>query len=129
MRIEKKDVPVRVEAPGAIGRMQTDFGDMTGYSTMSAEHFSLGAGTDIAPLLQGLKDDLCQAPHWGYLADGALTVTYKDGSTEEVKGGDMFYWPPGHTVRVAKDAELIMFSPQHEHLATINHMKKKLGGG
>ena len=38
----------------------------------------------------------------------------------------MFYWPPGHTVRVQRDAELVMFSPQDEHLHVINHMKAKL---
>ncbi len=25
------------------------------------------AGTDFTPILKGLKDDLCQVPHWGYL--------------------------------------------------------------
>ena len=70
---------------------------------------------------------MCHAPHWGYLAEGALTVTYNDGTKDEVKGGDLFYWPPGHTVRVEQDAEVIMFSPQHEHLQVLNHMKAKLG--
>ena len=128
MRIEKKNVPVRIEAPGAIARLQTGFGDSTGYTTMSAEYFSLGAGTDIAPLLQGLEGNSCYAPHWGYLMEGAVTVTYNDGSREDVKGGDLFYWPPGHTVRVEKDAELLMFSPQHEHIQVLDHMKAKMGG-
>jgi hypothetical protein len=128
MRIEKKNVPVRIEAPGAIARLQTGFGDSTGYTTMSAEYFSLGAGTDIAPLLQGLEGNSCHAPHWGYLMEGAVTVTYNDGSREDVKGGDLFYWPPGHTVRVEKDAELLMFSPQHEHIQVLDHMKAKMGG-
>jgi hypothetical protein len=127
MRIEKKNVPVRLEAPGAIARMKTEFGDASDYSTMSGEYFSLAAGTDIAPLLQGLGDDTCHAPHWGYLAAGAVTVTYKDGTTEEVKDGDLFYWPPGHSVRVEKDAELIMFSPQSEHIEVLDHMKAKMG--
>jgi hypothetical protein len=127
MRIAKTDVPVKIEAPGAIARLRTEFGSAQGYTNISAEYFSLGAGTDITPLLKGLQGDLCHAPHWGYLAEGALTVTYSDGSNDEVKGGDLFYWPPGHTVRVEKDAEVIMFSPQHEHLQVLNHMKAKMG--
>jgi hypothetical protein len=127
MRIAKQDVPVKIEAPGAIARLRTEFGSAQGYTNISAEYFSLGAGTDITPLLKGLQGDLCHAPHWGYLAEGALTVTYNDGSKDEVKGGDLFYWPPGHTVCVEKDAEVIMFSPQHEHLQVLNHMKAKMG--
>jgi hypothetical protein len=127
MRIDKNEIPVRLQAPGAIARVRQDFGDASKYGALSAEYFSLAAGTDIAPLLQGLHDDLCQAPHWGYVAEGALTVTYRDGSHEALKGGDMFYWPPGHTVRVEKDAELIMFSPQHEHQHVLDHMKAKMG--
>ena len=128
MRIQKNDVPVRINVPGAIARQQTGFGDATGYGTISGEYFSLGAGTDIAPLLQGLKDDLCQAPHWGYMLQGKLAVTYTDGERESVKGGDLFYWPPGHTVKVDEDAEVILFSPQHEHSDVIDHMLAKMAG-
>lgn len=127
MHISKTAIPVRLEAPGAVARMQNDFGDAKGYSKMSGECFSLAAGTDIAPLLQGLKDDLCQAPHWGYLAKGELTVTYRDGLQEHIKQGDLYFWPPGHTVRVEQDAELIMFSPQHEHGEVLDHMRAKMG--
>ncbi len=110
-----------------MARQKTDFGDATDYGTMGAEYFTLDEGTDIAPLLQGLEDDLCHAPHWGYLIKGKLTVTYKDKGTEDVNSGDLFYWPPGHTVKVGKDAELVLFSPQQEHTSVMDHMNKKLG--
>ena len=128
MRIAKNDVPVAVAAPGAVARLQPGFGDASQCGVLSAEFFSLAAGTDIAPLLQGLKDDLCQSPHWGFLAKGALTVSYQDGSTENVANGDLFYWPPGHTVTVQDDAELLMFSPERAHRAVLDHMKAKVGG-
>ena len=128
MRIQKNDVPVRINIPGAIARQKTGFGDASGYGMLSGEYFSLGAGTDIAPLLQGLEGDLCQAPHWGYLMQGELAVTYADGEQESVNAGDLFYWRPGHTVKVHEDAEVILFSPQHEHSHVIDHMLAKMGG-
>ncbi len=127
MRIHKDEVPVKLQVPGATARLLPDFGDAKNYSSMSGEYFSLAAGTDIAPLLQGLKGDACHAPHWGFMAEGAVTVTYNNGTVETVNRGDLFYWPPGHSVRVEKDAELIMFSPQHEHIEVLDHMKAKLG--
>jgi hypothetical protein len=128
MRISKDDIPVKVDAPGAQGRQQPDFGDVAGYGAMGAEYFSLGAGADMAPLLAGLEHDLCHSPHWGYVIEGELTVTYKDGSTETTCTGDMFYWPPFHTIRAEKDTEFVLFSPQHEHGAVMDHVSKKLGG-
>jgi len=128
MRIAKEDVPVRVSAPGAVARLQPGFGDASHCGVLSAEFFSLAAGTDIAPLLKGLKDDLCQAPHWGYVSKGALTVTYKNGTSENVTAGDLFYWPPGHTVWVERDAELLMFSPERAHSEVLAHMKAQMGG-
>ena len=58
MRIAKEDIPVRIDAPGAVARQETNFGDATGYGRISGEYFSLGIGTDISPLLQGLEGDL-----------------------------------------------------------------------
>lgn len=128
MRISKADVPERINVPGAIARQQLDFGDAAGYGKMAGEYFSLKAGTDIAPLLKGLENDLCQSPHWGYVIEGEVTVTYSDGKEETVSGGDLFYWPPGHTVRVGRDAEVILFSPQAEHCNVVEHLRKKLVG-
>lgn len=128
MRIAKQDIPVRIDVPGAVARQKTNFGDAAGYGMISGEYFTLGAGTDIAPLLQGLDGDLCQSPHWGYVLHGELTVTYADDTSEVIKGGDLFYWPPGHTVKVAQDADVVLFSPQHEHSMVIDHMLAKMGG-
>lgn len=127
MRIAKQDVPVRIDVPGAKARQQLDFGDATGFGRISGEYFSLGAGTDIAPLLQGLEGDLCQSPHWGYVIEGELDITYADGTREAIHGGDLFYWPPGHSVRVERDAEVVLFSPQAEHSHVIDHMRGKMG--
>ena len=126
MRIAKQDIKPRLNVPGAIARQELNFGDATGYGAIAGEYFSLKAGTDIAPLLKGLKTDSCQSPHWGYMIEGEVTVSYLDGTEETVSGGDLFYWPPGHSVKVGRDAEVILFSPQAEHCAVIDHLKKKL---
>ena len=128
MRITKNNVPTKIDVPGATARQKTDFGDATGYSVMGAEYFSLAAGTDMAPLLEGLEGDLCQSPHWGYVIEGGLTVTFKDGAEEKTHAGDLFYWPPGHTIRADKDTDFVLFSPQREHTEVIDHVNKKLGG-
>lgn len=129
MRIAKQDIPAKINVPGAIARQQGGFGSAKGYGGIGAEYFSLGAGTDIKPLLQGLEGDMCQAPHWGYMISGALSVSFADGSIEHPKGGDLFYWPPGHSVKVDEDAEVILFSPEAEHVHVMDHMLAKMGGG
>jgi hypothetical protein len=128
MKIAKNAITPRINVSGAIARQELNFGDASGYGTMAAEYFSLKKGTDIAPLLKGLESDLCQSPHWGYVIEGQVTVSYGDGNVETVGGGDLFYWPPGHSVRVGADAEIILFSPQAEHCAVIEHLGKQLGG-
>jgi hypothetical protein len=124
MRIAKNDVPVRLEVPGAVARQLPDFGKAS--ATLAGEYFSMAAGTDLAPLLEGLEHDLCQSPHWGYVIEGDLVVTYTDGDTEQCCTGDLFHWPAGHTVRVDEDAELILFSPQTEHMAVVDHIAGKV---
>ena len=82
MRIAKNDIPVKIDVPGAIARQVKDFGDATNYGKIGGEYFSLGAGTDISELLKGLEGDLCQSPHWGYIIEGKLTVSFSDESQE-----------------------------------------------
>lgn len=126
MRIPKERVNVKMEIPGAVIRQQMDFGDMNGHGKISAEYFTLSAGVDTTPLFQGLEGNLCQCPHWGFVLRGQITTTDNTGKRETVNANDLFYWPPGHNVRVDADAEIIMFSPQHEHSHVISHMIKKL---
>jgi hypothetical protein len=128
MRIPKSDIPEKIRIPGAVARQELEFGDATGYGKIAGEYFSLAAGVDIAPLLKGLEGDLCQSPHWGYVMQGELTVTYGDGSSELVRGNDLFYWPPGHTIAVQQDVEMVLFSPQQEHCLVVEHLRKQLVG-
>lgn len=128
MRIAKADVPVKIDVPGATARQETDFGDATGYGKMGGEYFSLGAGTDFKELLHGLEGDLCQCPHWGYVVEGSTTATYSTGEQETVSKGDLFYWPPGHTIKANADSELILFSPQAEHSQVMDHVLAKVSG-
>lgn len=128
MRIAKDQIPEKINVPGAIARQAGDFGDASGYARMAGEYFSLGAGTDIAPLLKGLKDDTCQSPHWGYVINGELVVTYTDGKSDTCSTNDLFFWPAGHSVRVVNDAEIVLFSPEREHTEVMDHMLNVMKG-
>ena len=122
MRVSKQQVDIKMQIPGAVIRQRKDFGDATGLGKISGEYFTLSAGVDTTPLFQGLEGNLCQSPHWGFVLQGRLTTTDAAGATETVSADDLFYWPPGHNVKVEEDAEIIMFSPQHEHSHVIDHM-------
>lgn len=126
MHMAKNDVDVKMQIPGAVIRQRLDFGDATGLGKISGEYFTLSAGVDTTPLFQGLQGNSCQCPHWGYVLQGQITTTDEHGGQETVKANDLFYWPPGHNVKVDADAEIVMFSPQHEHTHVINHMIHKV---
>ncbi len=71
---------------------------------------ALRSDMDLAPLLKGLPDDMCQCPHWGYVLKGRITWRYADH--EEVsEAGDAFYAPPGHAPRAEAGSEFLQFSP------------------
>lgn len=122
MRMNKDDVDVKMEIPGALIRQRLNFGDAGGYGKISGEYFTLAAGVDTTPLFQGLDHNSCHCPHWGFVLKGQITTTNDNGTQETVTANDLFYWPPGHNVKVDADAEIVMFSPQHEHSHVINHM-------
>lgn len=124
MRVTKEQVDVKLAIPGATIRQRKDFGDASGLGKISGEYFSLAAGVDTTPIFEGLEGDRCQCPHWGFMLRGRITTTDAEGNEETVDADDLFYWPPGHNVKVDLDADFIMFSPQHEHDVVIDHMRK-----
>jgi hypothetical protein len=124
MRIAKEQVETQLKIPGATIRQQKNFGDASGFGKISGEYFSLAAGVDTSPIFQGLEGNQCQCPHWGFVLSGRITTTDAEGREETVNKDDLFYWPPGHNVKVESDAEFIMFSPQHEHDVVIDHMRE-----
>ncbi|HVT43691.1 MAG TPA: cupin domain-containing protein [Thermoanaerobaculia bacterium] len=126
MRIAKDDVDVKMEIPGAVLRQELNFGDASGFGMISGEYFSLSSGVDTTLLFEGLEGNACHCPHWGFVLRGRITTTDASGARETVNANDLFYWPPGHNVKVEDDAEIVMFSPQREHSDVINHMIAKV---
>lgn len=128
MQVPKEDVEVQMEIPGAVIRQRRNFGDVSGFDQLSGEYFTLASGVDTTPLFEGLEGGLCQCPHWGYVLAGRITTTDAQGSRETASANDLFYWPPGHNVKVEDDAEIVMFSPQDQHSRVISHMIEKVSG-
>lgn len=120
MKVKKEDIPVTMEAPGTIMR------GLPGYGGMTASFNEIPAGTDFAPVLQGLKNNSCQCPHWGYIVEGVITMKYDDGKEERLTAGDVFYMPPGHTGVVEKDLKMIDFSPEKELKEVMDHIANKM---
>ncbi len=120
MKIKKEDIPVAMQAPGTIMRR------LPGYGGMTVAFNEVPAGTDFSPLLQGLKNDSCHCPHWGYVVEGALRVKYDDGKEEVLNAGDVFYLPAGHTALVERDLKFLEFSPEKEFKEVMDHIGKRI---
>jgi hypothetical protein len=86
MRATRDELPILFGSDPAAIR-GTDWGDLR------AMVISLPAGTDLAPVLKGLPNDLCPCPHWGYVIKGRMRVIYADRE-EVLQAGDLFYLPP-----------------------------------
>jgi hypothetical protein len=113
------DMPIAHEALGEMIRGQ-DWGGMT------SAYMQYPAGLDFGPLLEGLEGDHCQCPHWGFVLEGRIRVDYEDGSQELVHGGELYYWPAGHTVLVEEAVRMVEFSPHEEMSGVLAHVVAKL---
>src|SRR5690606_32334987 len=119
MKTAMNDLKTRIDHDGVCFKT-ADFGQM------NVAHVHFPAGADATPLLVGLPEDLCQCPHWGYVVKGSLHVTYADGREETVNAGEVYHWPPGHTVKVDEEYEAIEFSPSEEMNEVLGHLEKQL---
>ncbi len=86
-------------------------------------------GTDASSLLAGLPNDMCPCPHWGYVVAGRMVLRYADGSEEDLRAGDVYYAPGGHTAVIKEDYEGIEFSPKEEFWPVMDHVAKKMKAG
>jgi hypothetical protein len=82
------------------------------------EFTTFRADADATPFFNGLPDDRCQSPHWGYVLKGALTFRYADRD-ETYEAGDAYYGPPGHIPLVTAGTEIVEFSPTEEYRRTL----------
>ena len=79
---------------------------------------------DLTPLLQGLPNDQCQCPHWGYVFKGRMWFRSNDGE-ESYGPGDAFYVLPGHTSGAGADSEFLTFSPSEQIAEVEAHMARR----
>lgn len=101
---------------------------LNGWGGMTVAVNEMPAGTDLAPVLEGLKNNSCQVPHWGYIVKGSLKLKYDDGQELVLKAGDLFYMAPGHTASVLEDLKLLDFSPEEQMKGLIRHVETKIAG-
>jgi mannose-6-phosphate isomerase-like protein (cupin superfamily) len=106
MRGSREDLPATMESDQVIVQ-EAEWADIhVGFETYNEEF-------DLAPLLRGLPDDMCQCPHYGYVLKGRMRVRYAD--REEVfEAGDAYYAGPGHTPVLFAGTEVVEFSPTEE---------------
>ena len=119
MKTNVNDLPIAHEALGEMIRGQ-ELGGMT------SAYMQYPAGLDLRPLLEGLEGDHCQCPHWGFVIEGSIHVYYQDGTEEVVGAGEIYYWPPGHTVVVEEDIRMVEFSPHDQMSEVLGHVVGKL---
>ncbi|MCK4992528.1 MAG: hypothetical protein KAS29_18650 [Bacteroidales bacterium] len=97
-----------------------------GWGGMAVDINRAPAGADFSPLLEGLKNDKCQVPHWGYVVEGAIRIIYENGEEDVFSEGEAFFMKSGHTAIVEKDVLLVSFSPEHEMHELADHLNKKV---
>ena len=119
MNTSKETLPTQIEK-GGVHFQGIDWGDLN----VSHIHFPKGANAE--PLLEGMPDNLCQCAHWGYVLKGSINIRFADGREEKVNQGDVYYWPPGHTIWTDEDYESVEFSPKDDMAELMTHLKKKL---
>jgi hypothetical protein len=121
--VAKDDVPVIPMGPGQAqcvkwGGFLIEFARVPG---------GFPPGGDAA--WEGLPDNLCQCPHWGYLLKGKALLRLADGTEATINAGDLYHCPPGHRLYAIEDFELIEFNPVTSMTgAAIQSFSKNLTG-
>jgi hypothetical protein len=115
--VSKASVPVTDH--GGPGREWAQ--DLGGYTASLVE---TEADADLTPLLQGLPDDQCPCPHWGFVFKGSMWWRYGDRE-EVIHAGEAFFVPPGHTSGASAGSEFVIFSPTEQIREVEEHMGRR----
>ncbi|MEX0850984.1 MAG: hypothetical protein WD015_05715 [Gaiellaceae bacterium] len=119
--LAREDFPMAIEGDGVEFRMR-ELGEM------AMAWVRLPEGANLTPLLQGLPEDLCQCPHWGFMLRGKLVMHTRSGD-EVYEAGQAFYWAPGHAPEALEDCEYIDVSPAAELKHVVDHVTKQAAAG
>ena len=114
----REDIPIAEAMEGYAGRFER-------WGSLTAAFEKLPGGLDLAPLLEGLPDDKCQCPHWGFLERGRIRVRYADHD-ETIEAGQAYYMAPGHAPVFELDSETLEFSPTEELGKTFEAIRRNL---
>lgn len=112
--LQQTQVPLAIDGDGVQLRKQA-VGEMT------VAFVSARKGIDLRPALQGLPQNLCQCPHWGYVIKGRVRM-HTDRGHQDFGAGQAFYWAPGHAPEMLEDSEYVDFSPTEAFDAVIRHI-------
>lgn len=118
MHSSKEDLPVVADLPPIKVQSLADWGDF------ETQIITYKVDTDLGPMLQGLPDNHCQSPHWGYVVKGRLRVVYTDHE-EVINEGDLFYMAPGHAPVIEAGTEMIQFSPKGPALDQVSETLRR----
>ena len=119
MHVKKEDLPSPFEMPGI------KFGMQSGQGDMAISYWEMPAGP-METIFEGLPNNCCPCPHWGYLFKGKMTAKYDNGEKEVIRGGEVYYMAPGHVVQIDEDVSGVEFSPEKELMVVLEHIKKKM---
>jgi hypothetical protein len=104
MQATMDQLPIEIEA----GELQLRYAE---WGPVAVRHAHVPAGTDMAPVLEGLPGDRCPSPHWGIVLRGSIHLRHADGTEETTREGQLYYWPAGHTAWTDEEAEFVEFGP------------------
>jgi len=120
MRDNFDDLPIELKQ----GDLLTRYAE---WGEMAVRFARLPAGTDMAPVLQGLPGDRCPSPHWGVVLEGSIHLVHADGSEEVTRAGEAYYWPAGHTGYTHDGCVFIEVGPVAPMRQFSEHAQAKLG--
>lgn len=119
MHATVEQIPIEMQA-GEVETRAVQWGETL------VRHICLPPGTDFRPLFVGLPGDRCACPHYGYVVEGSITVQYADGTEETSRGGDLYYWPGGHTGWTDEGVVFVEFSPAEQLVPVLEHLAAQL---